>query len=89
MSGGIAYVLDRNQLFDTRCNLEMVDVEPLVEEEDRLAVHYVTGSTIIIHLKDGEIERMEVEGARGVHMEPIRRRGTNATSQEGRRGGNR
>jgi len=35
MSGGIAYVLDRNQLFDTRCNLEMVDVEPLVEDEDR------------------------------------------------------
>jgi len=35
MSGGLAYVLDRNQLFDTRCNLEMVDVEPLVEEEDR------------------------------------------------------
>jgi glutamate synthase domain-containing protein 3 len=35
MSGGIAYVLDRSQLFDTRCNLEMVDVEPLTEE-DRL-----------------------------------------------------
>ena len=35
MSGGIAYVLDRNQLFDTRCNLEMVDVEPLTEAEDR------------------------------------------------------
>jgi glutamate synthase (NADPH/NADH) large chain len=35
MSGGIAYVLDRNQLFDTRCNLEMVDVEPLHDEEDR------------------------------------------------------
>jgi glutamate synthase domain-containing protein 3 len=35
MSGGIAYVLDRNQLFDTRCNLEMVDVEPLEDEEDR------------------------------------------------------
>ena len=34
MSGGIAYVLDRNQLFDTRCNLEMVDVEPVVEPED-------------------------------------------------------
>jgi glutamate synthase domain-containing protein 3 len=39
MSGGIAYVLDRNQLFDTRCNLEMVDVEPLVEEEDREFLH--------------------------------------------------
>jgi glutamate synthase domain-containing protein 3 len=34
MSGGIAYVLDENQLFDTRCNLEMVDVEPVVDAED-------------------------------------------------------
>ncbi|MAG13769.1 MAG: glutamate synthase large subunit [Spirochaetales bacterium] len=34
MSGGIAYVLDRNQLFDTRCNLEMVDIELVVEEAD-------------------------------------------------------
>jgi glutamate synthase domain-containing protein 3 len=39
MSGGIAYVLDRNQLFDTRCNLEMVDVEPLLEEEDQEFLH--------------------------------------------------
>jgi glutamate synthase (NADPH/NADH) large chain len=29
MSGGIAYVLDENQLFDTHCNLEMVDIEHL------------------------------------------------------------
>jgi len=35
MSGGIAYVLDENQLFDTKCNLEMVDLEPVVEEEDK------------------------------------------------------
>ena len=34
MSGGIAYVLDENQLFDTRCNLEMVDCEPMTEEGD-------------------------------------------------------
>ncbi len=34
MSGGIAYVLDEDQLFDTRCNLDMVDIEPLVNEED-------------------------------------------------------
>ena len=26
MSGGVAFVLDENQLFDTRCNLEMVDI---------------------------------------------------------------
>jgi glutamate synthase domain-containing protein 3 len=34
MSGGIAYVLDENQLFDTRCNLEMVDIEPVIESVD-------------------------------------------------------
>ena len=27
-------MLDENQLFDTRCNLEMVDLEPIVERED-------------------------------------------------------
>jgi glutamate synthase domain-containing protein 3 len=35
MSGGVAYVFDENQLFDTFCNLEMVDVEPLTEKSDR------------------------------------------------------
>ena len=34
MSGGIAYVLDENQLFDTRCNLEMVDIEPVSSKDD-------------------------------------------------------
>jgi glutamate synthase domain-containing protein 3 len=34
MSGGIAYVYDANQLFDTFCNLELVDLMPVVNEED-------------------------------------------------------
>ena len=34
MSGGIAYVLDETQLFDTRCNLEMIDLEPVIQKED-------------------------------------------------------
>jgi glutamate synthase domain-containing protein 3 len=34
MSGGIAYVLDEQQLFDTLCNLDMVDLESLYLEED-------------------------------------------------------
>ncbi len=34
MSGGIAYVLDAHQLFDTLCNLDMVDVEPVWRDED-------------------------------------------------------
>jgi len=34
MSGGIAYVYDDDGLFDTRCNLEMVDLEPVTDEEE-------------------------------------------------------
>jgi glutamate synthase (NADPH/NADH) large chain len=34
MSGGIAYVLDEDGSFTKRCNLSMVDLEPVPEEED-------------------------------------------------------
>jgi glutamate synthase (NADPH/NADH) large chain len=34
MSGGIAYVLDESLLFDTRCNLDMVDLHPVTDEAD-------------------------------------------------------
>jgi glutamate synthase domain-containing protein 3 len=35
MSGGVAYVLDEHQLFDTLCNLDMVDLESIYQEEDQ------------------------------------------------------
>jgi glutamate synthase (NADPH/NADH) large chain len=35
MSGGIAYVLDEMQLFDTLCNLDMVDLENVWQDEDK------------------------------------------------------
>lgn len=47
MSGGIAYVLDENQLFDTRCNLEMVDIEPVCVQSDIDFLH----ATITKHFK--------------------------------------
>ena len=34
MSGGFAYVLDEDGSFRRRCNQEMVDLEPVTEEED-------------------------------------------------------
>jgi glutamate synthase domain-containing protein 2/glutamate synthase domain-containing protein 1/glutamate synthase domain-containing protein 3 len=34
MSGGIAYVYDLDRRFERRCNLELVDLEPLVAEDD-------------------------------------------------------
>ena len=59
MSGGIAYVLDRDGTFERRCNLQMVDLEPLVEVEDVNFVHVemmkhvtITGSRYAAHLLD-------------------------------------
>ncbi len=34
MSGGIAYVLDEDGTFETRCNMAMVDLEPVPAEEE-------------------------------------------------------
>jgi glutamate synthase (ferredoxin) len=34
MSGGIAYVIDRDGEFSRRCNREMVDLEPLIDADD-------------------------------------------------------
>jgi glutamate synthase (NADPH/NADH) large chain len=34
MSGGIAYVLDEDGTFERRCNLAMIDLEPVVAEEE-------------------------------------------------------
>jgi glutamate synthase (NADPH/NADH) large chain len=36
MSGGIAYVLDANGEFERRCNLAMVELEPVAEEDEML-----------------------------------------------------
>jgi glutamate synthase (NADPH/NADH) large chain len=36
MSGGIAYVLDEDDSFASRCNFSMVELEPVVEEDDLL-----------------------------------------------------
>ncbi len=35
MSGGIAYVLDEMQLFDTLCNLDLVELESVWQEKDK------------------------------------------------------
>ena len=59
MSGGIAYVLDRDGTFESRCNLQMVDLEVLVEVDDvnfvqvALMKHVtITGSRYAAHLLD-------------------------------------
>ncbi|WP_371871042.1 glutamate synthase large subunit [Roseibium aquae] len=56
MSGGIAYVLDMDGTFGSRCNLAMVDLEPVTEEDDLLEK---------LHHHGGDIEhkgRVDVSG---------------------------
>ncbi|MCF6320226.1 MAG: glutamate synthase large subunit [Rhizobiaceae bacterium] len=44
MSGGIAYVLDETGDFAARCNLAMVELEPVPEEDDLLEkIHHSSG----------------------------------------------
>jgi glutamate synthase (NADPH/NADH) large chain len=39
MSGGVAYVFDRTELFDTRCNLDMVNLENVWNQADHELLH--------------------------------------------------
>ena len=59
MSGGVAYVLDKDQTFRARLNPEMVELEPLVDESDLYLVYgliedhvRLTGSSVGRRLLD-------------------------------------
>jgi glutamate synthase (NADPH/NADH) large chain len=59
MSGGTAFVLDRERSFRKRCNLEMVELESLVDESEIWLVHGMierhfqhTGSTLARRVLD-------------------------------------
>jgi glutamate synthase (NADPH/NADH) large chain len=59
MSGGLAYVLDEAQLFDTMCNLDMVELENVWKEGDRKLLYDLiqqhlkwTGSTRAQYILD-------------------------------------
>ena len=49
MSGGIAYVLDEDKTFEKRCNLSMVDLQPVPEEEELIEKHQHHGGDLESH----------------------------------------
>ncbi len=49
MSGGVAYVLDEDNTFEKRCNLSMVDLQPVPEEEELLEKHQHHGGDLENH----------------------------------------
>jgi glutamate synthase (NADPH/NADH) large chain len=49
MSGGVAYVLDEQGDFEKRCNMAMVELEPIPEEDDTLEVIAHQGGDMETH----------------------------------------
>ncbi len=49
MSGGIAYVLDEAGNFAERCNLSMVELEPVAAEEEVMLRHLHSGGDLLAH----------------------------------------
>jgi glutamate synthase (NADPH) large chain len=49
MSGGVAYVLDEDKTFEKRCNLAMVDLQPVPEEEELIEKHAHHGGDLETH----------------------------------------
>nr|WP_238858416.1 glutamate synthase large subunit [Faunimonas pinastri] len=49
MSGGVAYVLDEDGTFSSRCNLAMVELEPVPEEDDLMEQLHHHGGDIEFH----------------------------------------
>ena len=60
MSGGIAYVLDGDETFKSLCNLAMVELEPIAEEEEVAARVY------------GHMNDLETHGRVDVHADMTR-----------------
>jgi glutamate synthase (NADPH/NADH) large chain len=63
MSGGVAYVLDEDNSFQSRCNMAMVELEPVPEEEAIAEREYNTqletsGRVDISDLTSGDDERL-------------------------------
>ena len=55
MSGGVAYVLDEDGTFEKRCNLSMVSLEPIADEDERMEEMYHQGGDLPTH---GRVEFM-------------------------------
>ncbi len=67
MSGGIAYVFDEDKTFSERCNLAMVDLEPVEEEENLMRSMHHHGGDLEWHGRvdvSGDLSRHDDERLR-------------------------
>jgi glutamate synthase (NADPH/NADH) large chain len=67
MSGGVAYVLDEDNSFEKRCNMSMVDLQPVPEEERMLEKHQHSGGDLISHGLVDLTSKMDRNDAARIH----------------------
>jgi glutamate synthase (NADPH) large chain len=68
MSGGVAYVLDEDGTFKSRCNLAMVELEPMPEEEAVSDWFYHHGRDLESHGLVEIMSDLTQDDARRLHM---------------------
>ena len=86
MSGGIAYVLDEDDTFASRCNLAMVELEPMPAEEEVNARIYDQSRDLESHglvevmadMSSCDAARLHVLIARHAHFTALDGRGENS-----------
>ena len=68
MSGGIAYVLDEDDTFESRCNLSMVELGAVAAEEEAISRHYHQSGDLDTHGRVDVMEDMSRFDAERLHQ---------------------
>src|SRR5256714_7308272 len=68
MSGGIAYVLDEDRTFEKRCNMSMIELEPVLAEENASWMHYHQPADLDHHGRVAVISDMSRYDAERLHQ---------------------
>jgi glutamate synthase (NADPH/NADH) large chain len=68
MSGGIAYVLDEDGSFETRCNMAMVELEPMPQEEQVAEQEYGHYNDLESHGRVDVMADLTTKDAERLHL---------------------
>src|SRR4051812_35600719 len=68
MSGGIAYVLDEDNSFEKRCNMSMIELEPVLDEEQASWEHYHAAGDLDHHGRVDVMSDMSRYDAERLHQ---------------------
>jgi len=68
MSGGIAYVLDEERTFEKRCNMSMIELEPVLDEEQASWEHYHAAGDLDHHGRVDVMSDMSRYDAERLHQ---------------------